>query len=181
MKGNDKLAKRKNKYKKKERFTKGKERILEKLATNKMSSKSSNFIDGEDGNNFSEFSEVKEYNINEIKLQIVIEKRGKKTSTFKIIIIKPVNYIDFIEGINNTIQKALKNKDIKPADYSILYKAVNACSPSSALKDKLDFNEFIDDYKKIIAANKKISTIIVIGDVSVDEKTKSKCLKVRGS
>ncbi|PKY63454.1 hypothetical protein RhiirA4_492421, partial [Rhizophagus irregularis] len=41
------------------------------------------------------------------------------------------------------------------------------------LEDKLDFNEFIEDYKKIIAAGKKVSIIIVIGDDSTNEKTKS--------
>ena len=180
LKGNDKLAKRKNRYKEKKGFTKGKETIIKKSVT-KMSSRSSDFIDGEDGDDFSEFSEVEEYNIDEIKLQIIIEKKGKKTSTSKTITIKPVSYIDVIEGINNAIQKAFKNKDIKPADYSISYKAVNARGPSSALEDKLDFNEFIDDYKKVIAANKKMSIIVVIGDDPIDEKTKSKRSKVRDS
>ena len=179
LKGNDKLAKRKNRYKEKKGSTKGKERI-EKSAT-KMRSRSSDFIDGEDGDEFSEFSEVEDYNIDEIKLQIIIEKRGKRTSTSKTITIKPVGYIDVIEGINNAVQKALKNKDIKPADYSISYKATNARGPSSALEDKLDFNEFIDDYKKVIAANKKMSIIVVIGDDPINEKTKSKHSKVRDS
>ena len=37
----------------------------------------------------------------------------------------------------------------------MLYKAVNARGPSSELEDKLDFNEFIEDYKKVIATEKK--------------------------
>uniref|UniRef100_U9T5T2 Uncharacterized protein n=1 Tax=Rhizophagus irregularis (strain DAOM 181602 / DAOM 197198 / MUCL 43194) TaxID=747089 RepID=U9T5T2_RHIID len=40
-----------------------------------------------------------------------------------------------------------------------------------------ELNEFIEDYKKIIAAGKKVSIIIVIGDDSTNEKTKSKRLK----
>ncbi|UZO25882.1 uncharacterized protein OCT59_018139 [Rhizophagus irregularis] len=139
--------------------------------------KSSDFVDGEDEDDISEFSEVEDYGIDQIKLQIAIEKKGKKTSTSKTITIKPVEYITVIEGINNAVQKALKNRNIKPADYSMSYKAVNARGPSSTLEDKLDFNEFIEDYKKIIAAGKKVSIIIVIGDDSTNEKTKSKRLK----
>jgi hypothetical protein len=47
------------------------------------------------------------------------------------------------------------------------------------LEDKLDFNEFIEDYKKIIAADKKMSVIVVIGDDPINEKSKSRRLKVR--
>ena len=178
LKSSDKLAKRKKRNtKKKEVFTEGKEKILEKSAA-KMSS---DFIDVEEDDDVSEFSETEDYNIDEIKLQIVIEKKGKKTSTSKTITIKPVEYINVIEGINNAIQKALKNNSIKPADYSMSYKAVNAHGPSSALEDKLDFNEFINDYKKVIAANKKMAVIVVIGDDSVNEKAKSKRSKVRDS
>ena len=61
----------------------------------------------------------------------------------------------------------------------MLYKAINACGPLSELKDKLDFNEFIDDYKKIIVADKKMSVIVVIGDDPINEKSKSKRSKVR--
>ncbi|CAB5292799.1 unnamed protein product [Rhizophagus irregularis] len=185
LKGNDKLAKRKDIYtKKKKILAKKEEKILEK-STNKMNSisidvedtKSSDLVDGEDEDDISEFSEVEDYGIDQIKLQIAIEKKGKKTSTSKTITIKPVEYITVIEGINNAVQKALKNRNIKPADYSMSYKAVNARGPSSTLEDKLDFNEFIEDYKKIIAAGKKVSIIIVIGDDSTNEKTKSKRLK----
>ena len=87
--------------------------------------------------------------------------------------------MNVIEKINNVVQKILKNKNIKPLNYSLSYKAINARGPSNALEDKLDFNEFIDDYKKILAANKKMAVIVVVGDDSVDEKTKSKCSKVR--
>ena len=84
-----------------------------------------------------------------------MKKKGKKGSIFKTIIIQPVEYINVIEKINVFVQKALQNKDINPKDYSMSYKAVNACGPSSELEDKLDFNEFIEDYKKVIATKKK--------------------------
>lgn len=179
LKDKDKLAKRKiNSTKKKRVVNKIKEELLVESNTN-MSSKSCDVIDVDEDYDISEFSEVEEYDIDEIKLQIVIEKKNKKSSTSKTITIKPVEYISVIEGINNAIQKALKNKNIKPADYSMSYKAVNARGPSSALEDKLDFNEFIDDYKKVITANKKMAVIIVIGDDSVNEKSETKHSKVK--
>jgi hypothetical protein len=169
LKSNDKLAKTKNKFKKKGSI---KEEKLTKMSDNFVD------IDGDD-DDVSDFSEVEEYSIDEIKLQIVIEKKEKKTSTSKTIIIKPVEYVNVIEKINDAVQKALKNKKIIPADYSLSYKAVNARGPSSTLEDKLDFNEFIEDYKKVIAANKKMSIIVLIGDDSIKEKTKSKRSKVK--
>jgi len=84
-----------------------------------------------------------------------LKKKGKKGSIFKTIIIQPVEYINVIEKVNAIIQKALQNKDINPKDYSISYKAVNTRGPLSELEDKLDFNEFIKDYKKVIATKKK--------------------------
>jgi len=61
------------------------------------------------------------------------------------------------------------------------YKAVNAHGPSNTLEDKFDFNEFIEDYKQIIAANKKMSVIVMVGDDSTNEKIKSKRSKVKSS
>ena len=142
-----------------------------------MSDKSIDFADGDD-DEASEFSETEEYNIDEIRLHIVIEKKGKKTSTSKTITIKPVGYIKVIEGINSAVQRALKNDNLKPSDYSISYKAINARGPSSELEDKLDFDEFIEDYKKVIAANKKMSVIVVIGNDPINKKPKSKRSKV---
>ncbi|GBC05679.1 hypothetical protein RclHR1_06370006 [Rhizophagus clarus] len=52
-------------------------------------------------------------------------------------------------------KRAFQNENIKLADYSISYKAMNARGPSSELEDKCDFDEFIEDYKKVIAVNKK--------------------------
>ncbi|CAB4487811.1 unnamed protein product [Rhizophagus irregularis] len=76
LKGNDKLAKRKDIYTKKKKVLAEKEKILEK-STNKMNSisidvedtKSSDLVDGEDEHDISEFSEVEDYGIDQIKLQ----------------------------------------------------------------------------------------------------------------
>jgi len=121
-------------------------------------------IDIESEQDASEISETEEYGIDEVKLQIVIEKEGKKTSTSKAIIIKPVEYINVIERINEAVRKMLNNKKLKPGDYKMSYKAINARGPSSTLEDKLDFNEFVEDYKRVTSANKKMSIIIVIND-----------------
>ncbi|PKB99025.1 hypothetical protein RhiirA5_430392 [Rhizophagus irregularis] len=90
-----------------------------------------------------------ECGIDEIKLHVSIEKKGKKTSTSKALIIKPVEYINVMEKINAFVQKALQNENIKPADY-----------------------KFIEDYKKVTTANKKMGMMVVI-DNSTDNETKS--------
>src|ERR1041384_574384 len=69
----------------------------------KMSNRSIDFDNDEEDEDVSEFSESEEYNLDEIKLHIVIEKKGKKTSTSKTITIKPVDYISTIEGINSAV------------------------------------------------------------------------------
>ena len=97
-------------------------------------------------------------------------KGGKKT-TSKVLTIKPVEYTNVMEKINAVVQKAFQNENIKLADYSMSYKAMNAHGPSSELEDKCDFDEFIEDYKKVIAANKKMAVTIVLEDF-IDEKAK---------
>ncbi|RIA88428.1 hypothetical protein C1645_826348 [Glomus cerebriforme] len=79
----------------------------------------------------SEFSEVEEYDIDEIKLHVSIERKGKKTSTSKALTIQPVEYTNVVEKINIFVQKALQNENVKPADYSMSYKAMNTRSLSS--------------------------------------------------
>ena len=134
-----------------------------------MSSRLDDFIDIEDISSPDEFSEVEEYDVEAIKLQIVIEKKEKGKKTSKNITIQPVEYVNFIEKINAVVQKALKNENIKPEDYSMSYKAVNAHGPPCELEDKRDYSEFIEDYKKVIAAKKKMSVIVVIED-SIEKK-----------
>ncbi|RIA90171.1 hypothetical protein C1645_823669 [Glomus cerebriforme] len=67
-----------------------------------------------------EFSEVEEYDIDEIKLHVSIER------------------------------KVLQNKNVKPADY-----------------------KFVENYKKITAANKKMGVMIVIDENTASRKIKS--------
>ena len=181
LRSSDKIAKQKNRFVKKKEKKGEVDKITKRInkSTVKMSNKSIDFDNDEEDEDVSEFSEPEEYNLDEIKLHIVIEKKGKKTSTSKTITIKPVDYISAIEGINGAVRKVLKNNNLKPSDYSLSYKAINARGPSSELEDKLDFNEFIEDYKKIIAADKKMSVIVVIGDDPINEKSKSKRSKVR--
>ena len=52
-----------------------------------MSNKSIDFNNDKDDEDVSEFSEPEEYNLDEIKLHIFIEKKGKKTSPSKTITI----------------------------------------------------------------------------------------------
>src|SRR5947199_7643829 len=92
----------------------------------------------------SEFSKVEECDIDEIKLHVSIEKKGKKTST-KALTIQPVKYTNVVEKINAFVQKALRDENIKPTDYNMSYNALNACGLSSELEDEFDFKEFIDD------------------------------------
>ncbi|GES96919.1 hypothetical protein GLOIN_2v1781259 [Rhizophagus clarus] len=135
-----------------------------KVSTISVTKMSDNCIDIESEQDAFEISEAEEYGIDEVKLQIVIEKEGKKTSTSKAITIKPVEYINVVERINNAVRKMLNNKKLKPGDYKMSYKAINVHGPFSTLEDKLDFNEFVEDYKRVTSANKKMSIIIVIDD-----------------
>lgn len=155
-------AKKKDSSSVKKEFNNNK--LTNKVSTISVTKMSDNCIDIESEQDASEISEVEEYGIDEVKLQIVIEKEGKKTSTSKAITIKPVEYINIVERINDTARKMLNNKKLKPGDYNMSYKAINARGPSSTLEDKLDFNEFVEDYKRVTSANKKMSIIIVIDD-----------------
>jgi hypothetical protein len=119
----------------------------------------------------SEFFDEEYKDIEEIKLHVIIDKKGNKKTTSKALTIKPVKYTNVMEKINATVQKAFKNENIKLEDYSISYKAVNARGPSSELEDRCDFNEFIEDYKKVVAAKKKMAVTVVFEDF-IDEKSK---------
>ncbi|GBC22910.2 hypothetical protein GLOIN_2v1882271 [Rhizophagus irregularis DAOM 181602=DAOM 197198] len=123
-----------------------------------------------DNSSSPEFFDDEYKDIEEIKLYIIVDKRGKKSSS-KALVIKPVEYTNVMEKINAVVQKAFQNENIKLSDYSMSYKAMNARSPSSELEDKCDFDEFIEDYKKVIAANKKMAVMIELED-STNEKVK---------
>lgn len=172
-KTSDKSIKKKDKFtaKKKDSSIVKKEfnnnKSTNKVSTISVTKMSDNCIDIEseqDASEISEAEEAEEYGIDEVKLQILIEREGKKTSTSKAIIIKPVEYINVVERINDAVRKMINNKKLKPGDYKMSYKAINARGPSSTLEDKLDFNEFVEDYKRVTSANKKMSIMIVIDD-----------------
>ncbi|PKY47154.1 hypothetical protein RhiirA4_543786 [Rhizophagus irregularis] len=123
-----------------------------------------------DNSSSPEFFDDEYKDIEEIKLYIIGDKRGKKSSS-KALVIKPVEYTNVMEKINAVVQKPFQNENIKLSDYSMSYKAMNAHGPSSELEDKCDFDEFIEDYKKVIAANKKMAVTIELED-STNEKVK---------
>ena len=58
---------------------------------------------------------------------------------------------------------------VKSNDYTLLYKVLNAYGPSNILEDELNFEEFINEYKKINLSGKKMSIIVT---VKVDMKRK---------
>lgn len=150
---------------------KDKDKLAKKLAkmpVKNMGKKSDSTFDIEDISSPEFFEEYKD--IEEIKLYIIVDKKGKKT-TSKALTIKPVEYTNVMEKINAVVQKTFQNENIKLADFSMSYKAMNARGPSSELEDRCDFDEFIEDYKKVIAANKKMAVSIVLED-SMDEKAK---------
>ncbi len=70
-------------------FQRFKKKDKKEKAKRQHKKKSIKMIDNliEVDNTFPDYSEVKEYNLKEIKLQIIIEKKGKKGSTSKTIII----------------------------------------------------------------------------------------------
>ena len=86
MRGSDKIANQKSRFvKKKEK--KGKvDKITKKINKSavKMSNRSIDFDNDEKDEDFSEFSEPEEYNFDEIKLHIVIKKKGKKHQYLKL-------------------------------------------------------------------------------------------------
>ena len=126
---------------------------LKELEDNLSSKEEDNLIFEEDLDLFFE----EEDNIKEIN---IIQNKNIKTPTAKSLVIKPVDYKNVVEKINLVVQKNL-GKKITPKDYTISYKAVNARGPSNELEDELDFQEFIDEYKKVISVDKKMSVIVV--------------------
>lgn len=115
--------------------------------------------------------------LEEIKVQIIVKSKDIKVSTAKTLIIEPVNYKNIMETINLSVQKTLRKK-IKSKDYVISYKAVNAHGPSNELDDELDFQEFLNEYKRIIVAKKRMSVIVVIHDI-MKKKSGKKHMKVK--
>ena len=114
-------------------------------------------------NSEEDTSEEKNNSIEEVKVQLTIKNKDKKTPTAKTLTIQPVNYKNVMERINSMIHKAL-GKRVKSTNYTISYKAVNARGPANELEDEADFQEFLDEYRKVILVGKKMSVIVVIKD-----------------
>lgn len=117
----------------------------------------------EEGNseeaNSDEDNSDEDDDVKEVKVQITIKNKDKNTPTAKTLTIQPANYKSVVEKINSIVQKVL-GKNIKTTYYTISYKAVNARGPSNELEDELDFQEFLNEYKKIISLGKKMSVIV---------------------
>ena len=113
--------------------------------------------------------------LEEIKVQIIVKSKNIKEPTAKILTITPVNYENIMGKINSEVQKVLKKKT-KSEDYTILYKAVNACGPSNTLEDWSDFQEFIGEYQKVFLSGKKMLVVVVVKD---KEKSAKKHKKVK--
>ncbi|RGB23150.1 hypothetical protein C1646_774952 [Rhizophagus diaphanus] len=71
--------------------------------------------------------------------------------------------MQIIVKINLVVQKTLREK-ITSKDYVISYKAVNIHGPLNELKDELDFQRFISEYKRIVLNGKKMSIIVAVRD-----------------
>src|SRR5207248_10621917 len=86
LRGSDKIAKQKSKFVKKKEKKGEVDKITKKINKSaiKMSNKSIDFDNDEEDEDVSEFSEPEEYNLDEIKLHIVIEKKGKKNQHLKL-------------------------------------------------------------------------------------------------
>ncbi|RIA88252.1 hypothetical protein C1645_826671 [Glomus cerebriforme] len=99
--------------------------------------------DNEEETEDNNVKDEEDSDLKEIKVQIIVRSKNIKDPIAKTLSIKPVNYKKFIEKINLVVQKTLKKKDMLK-DYTILYKAVNACGSSNEFEDELDFQEFIE-------------------------------------
>ena len=107
--------------------------------------------------------------IEEVKIQLIVKNKNIKIPTAKSLTIQPVNYENFVERINLIVQKIL-GKKITSKDYIVSYKAMNARGPSNELEDELDFQEFINEYKKIVWADKKMAVIVIVKDNIMKKK-----------
>ncbi|PKK59967.1 hypothetical protein RhiirC2_794034 [Rhizophagus irregularis] len=65
-------------------------------------------------------------------------------------------------------------KKIEITNYTISYKAVNAHGPSNELEDELDFQEFLNEYKRVISVGKRMSVIVDVKNNITENKKSSK-------
>ena len=109
--------------------------------------------------------------LKEIKVQIIVKSKDIKSPTAKVLTIDPVSYNEIMETVNSVVKKTLK-KSVKPEDYVISYKVLNARGPSSELEDESEYQEFISEYKKVFLAGKKMVLIVNVKE-SVTKKKNS--------
>ncbi|CAB5382958.1 unnamed protein product [Rhizophagus irregularis] len=125
----------------------------------------------EDGDNSEKDNE--EDSVEEVKVQITIKNKDKKMPTAKTLTIQPANYKNIMEKINSIVQRVL-GKKIEITNYTISYKAVNAHGPSNELEDELDFQEFFNEYKRVISVGKRMSVIVDVKNNITENKKSSK-------
>lgn len=143
-------------------------------------------FDDDDGDENYEEEEEEDYNkmedydntsydeddiIDEIKIQLVVKDKDTKTPTAKILAIQPVSYKNVMEKINLTTKKILGKKFKSNDNYIISYKVMNARGPSNTLEDKLDFQEFVSEYRKIISSGKKMLVMVTVKDNVIEKKS----------
>ena len=126
----------------------------------------------EDYNRIEDSDNTSDDEIDEMKIQLVVKDKDIKTPTAKIIAIQPVSYKNVIEKINLTTSKILGKKFKSNDDYIISYKVMNARGPSNTLEDKLDFQEFISEYRKVISSGKKMLVMVTVKDNIIKKKNR---------
>ena len=108
-----------------------------------------------------EEKEDSDNDLDEIKIQIIVKSKNIEMPSAKTLTITSVDYESIMEKINSEVQKVLKEK-IRPKDYTISYKAVNARGPSNTLEDMSDFQEFINEYRKVFSSGKKMLVMVAM-------------------
>src|SRR6185436_10871289 len=112
----------------------------------------------------------------ELKLYIIIEDK-KKNNAAKTLIISPVDFDNVIEKIYQHIQKSLDDRNINMFDYTLQYKALNSRGTANTLEDKLDFNDFLNEYQNIIGNNKKMGISVIINSIYINKIQKKSMIK----
>ena len=140
-----------------------------------------NYEEDEDYNRMEDYDNSEYCNeddiIDKMKIQLVVKDKDIKTPTAKILVIQPVSYKNVIEEINLATKKIL-GKKFRSKDYIISYKVMNARGPSNTLEDKLDFQEFISEYQKVISSGKKMLVMVTVKD-NVNERKNRKYKMVK--
>lgn len=110
--------------------------------------------------------------IEELKLYIIIEDKQKNNAA-KTLIISPVDFDNVIEKIHLYIQKSL-NDNLNIFDYTLQYKALNSRGTANTLEEETDFNDFLDEYQKIIDNEKKMGISVILNSIYINNIQKKK-------